>query len=90
MSSKPPGPDAGAVILGIFFLLFGICLLLVGGGCTILWVTMLGGSSNNFGEFGLLLLSIVVAAAGIFSILFAIRLFRGPPAATPLPDEKPE
>jgi hypothetical protein len=82
------GPDAGAVILGIFFLLFGTCLLLVGGGCTILWIMMLAGASNGLEEIGLLLLSIGVAVAGIFSILFAIRLFRGPRRATPTVDPR--
>ena len=92
MSEEEPGkgPDAGAVILGIFFLLFGICLLLVGGGCTILWVVMLGSSADGLGAIGLLLLSLGVAAAGIFAILFAIRLFKGPPATPPSDPSPPQ
>jgi hypothetical protein len=70
-------------MLGIFFLLFGICILLVGGGCTILWIMMLGSSASSLSELGLLLLSVGAAAAGIFSIIFAFRLFRGTPASSP-------
>jgi hypothetical protein len=80
MSGEAPAPESrvGAVVLGIFFLLFGICILLIGGGCTILWISLMDNASPGLAEFGLLLLSLVTAAGGIFSILFAIRLFRGP------------
>jgi hypothetical protein len=84
-----PGPDTGGVIVGIFFLLFGICILLVGGGCTIFWIAMVGSESANYGDLGLLLVSILVAAGGLWSIIFAIRIFRGPAVTARQPEERP-
>jgi hypothetical protein len=38
----------GAFILGTFLLLFGICFLLAGGGCTLIWlVSVVRGSSDS-------------------------------------------
>jgi hypothetical protein len=89
MNRESPGPSAGGIILGIFFLLFGICILLVGGGCTIFWLMEMSASAANFSEVGLLLLSAAVAVGGIFSIIFAIRLFKGPPVKPAAPDLDP-
>ena len=41
---EPPAgtaPSGGQVLAGFLLILFGLCLFLVGGGCTILWVTIL-------------------------------------------------
>ena len=76
--SAPPG--AGRVFAGILLLLFGACILLVGGGCTIFWIVVLFGSSNWGGGGGpaLMLLSLAVAALGLFAIVKGVQMLRGP------------
>lgn len=38
MGDHGRGPSAGAILVGIFLTLFGLCLLLTGGACTIIWL----------------------------------------------------
>jgi len=75
--SVPPG--AGRVFAGILLILFGACILLVGGGCTIFWVVVRFGSSNwgGAGGPGLMLLSVIAAGLGILAIVHGFRMARG-------------
>lgn len=72
------GPGVGGVIAGIFLLLCGICLLLVGGGCTIGWLwAILSAPSTGLSGLPLLLLSVATAWAGVALLRAAGRSFRG-------------
>ncbi len=41
MNEGRRGPTAGEVLAGIFMILFGLCFLLIGGVCTIMWVAVI-------------------------------------------------
>ncbi|HEY5713079.1 MAG TPA: hypothetical protein VIT38_14390 [Allosphingosinicella sp.] len=62
------GPNVGLVLVGIFVILFGACITLVGGGCTLLLLTMGSGGVGGGGvgsEFAMfLLLSLAVLGVG--------------------------
>lgn len=62
------GPNVGLVLIGIFVLLFGLCITLVGGGCTILLLTMGSGGIGGGGVGGefltFLTISLVVLGVG--------------------------
>jgi len=75
----PDGPGAGAVIFGSCLILFGLCGLLLGGGCTLLILTELGSSSGMGGiqELGFFLfLSLAVLAAGVVTMRAGIKMFK--------------
>jgi hypothetical protein len=62
------GPNVGLVLVGIFVILFGLCITLVGGGCTILLLTIGSGGMGGGGvggEFAMfLLLSLAILGVG--------------------------
>jgi hypothetical protein len=64
--SADKGPSAGDMLVGIFFILCGLCLALVGGGCTIFWLTAIFDGSDGLTGIGipLLLVSLAALAAG--------------------------
>lgn len=70
------GPDPGSVLVGIFLILFGICMALVGGGCTIFLVASLGEMIHYDGGLGifLLLLSVCALAIGVFIVRAGIGM----------------
>src|SRR4051812_22200360 len=81
-------PTGGQVLAGFLLILFGACLFLVGGGCTILWVTILLSSSglNGSESPGLVLISLVAAVGGLAAIWQGVKMLRwkktgGAPAA---------
>lgn len=72
------GPSAGEILIGIFIVLFGLCIALVGGGCTILLVATLGGGSGgDSGIAALLLVSLAVLALGLFLAWVGVKLMMG-------------
>jgi hypothetical protein len=76
--NEPRGPGAGGIVAGIFLILFGLCLTLLGGGCTIMWVSAMSSAySGGAGEFPLLLLSFVTLGAGISLIWLGVKLMTG-------------
>ena len=76
--SDQGGPDAGGVIAGIFIILFGLCLTLLGGGCTVMFLSEVGSSPYGSGGMWLLfLLSVIVLGAGIALIWLGIKLMTG-------------
>lgn len=73
------GPGAGGVIFGSCLILFGLCALLVGGGCTALLLAELGPSGGMGGLSdlgGFLIVSVAVLAAGIVTIWAGIKVFK--------------
>ena len=76
------GPTAGQMLLGIFMVLFGLCVVLVGGGCTVLWLSEIGSRSHYGGGMGgldnpLLWVSIVTFAGGIICLWVGGKLVTG-------------
>ncbi|HEY1607416.1 MAG TPA: hypothetical protein VGF77_17655 [Allosphingosinicella sp.] len=82
ISEPPPiaAPDyedrPANVIGGVFLIGCGLCLLLVGGGCTGLLLFMLIGSHSSEGG-SMLVVSLAILAAGIFAIVQGIRMASG-------------
>ena len=62
------GPSAGQVLAGVFLILFGVCITLAGGSCTVLWIVFVFGEGSSGGGFGdggfLFLLSLATLAPG--------------------------
>jgi hypothetical protein len=71
-------PGGGRVILGIFMVLFGLCIALVGGGCTFLWLTVFitGNSADRRDGAFLFLLSLAALAGGVISLWTGIKMVR--------------
>jgi hypothetical protein len=69
------GPNPVAVLVGIFLIGGGICITLVGGGCTIWLVTAIS-SYGESGDGGLLMLSLGTLGLGIFMLWGGIRLLK--------------
>ena len=78
--SEGEGPTAGQVLLGIFMLLFGLCITLLGGGCTLLWLSTIGGGST-MGEASFLnplfFLSLATFAGGLGILWVGFKLLTG-------------
>ncbi|HEX5183135.1 MAG TPA: hypothetical protein VFW19_08285 [Allosphingosinicella sp.] len=75
--AAPDHEDRPANIIGGIFLIgCGLCLLLVGGGCTGLLLFMLIGSHSAEGG-SMLVVSLAILAAGIFAIVQGVRMARG-------------
>ena len=64
------------VLGGVFLIGCGLCLLLVGGGCTGLLLFMIVGSHGGDG-LPMLVLAMAMAAGGIVAIVQGFRLARG-------------
>jgi hypothetical protein len=80
------GPSAGAILLAIFLILFGLCFTLLGGGCAIFWIWAMlqsGSSMNDSGGF--LMVGVVTFAVGILLLWVSVKLLRGTPAAATPP-----
>jgi hypothetical protein len=81
------GPGAGRILAGIFLILCGLCLTLLGGGCTAMWLFFLfneGGVETSF-----FLLSLAALAIGLLLLWAAFRLLRSNPAARSLDAAEP-
>ena len=70
------GPNTGNVIAGIFLILFGLCITLVGGGCTLM-ILSLSTSMYQDGSWMLLLVSLVILAGGLTIIWVGFKLTTG-------------
>jgi hypothetical protein len=66
-------PTAGRLLIAIFLILCGLCLFLVGGGCTLFWISaMFGWGDNGIAgnyELGIPLLLVSLAALGAGGIV---------------------
>jgi hypothetical protein len=67
----------GAIINGIFLILFGLCLLLAGGGCTIMLIVDLKVRLTSVDGAAWILIALAVAGVGLLSIIVGIRLCGG-------------
>ena len=82
--SEAQGPSAGAILLAIFLILFGLCFALLGGGCAIFWIwAMLQSGSSMSGSDGFLMVGLVTFAVGVLLLWVSVKLLRGTPAAAP-------
>ena len=70
------GPGAGNVIAGIFLILFGLCITLVGGGCTLLLLSMSADLYRD-GSWMLLLVSLVILGGGLTIVWVGFKLTTG-------------
>jgi hypothetical protein len=70
------GADPVRILGGLLLLLFGICLVGVGGLCTFFMLENLRGAMVDGG--GLLLLSVGTLALGILSIVAGVKCFMPP------------
>jgi hypothetical protein len=72
------GVGPGEIIVGTFLFLFGLCMLLVGGGCTLMWLYALAQAPGmGLLSLAMLLVSGGTAWAGFATIRAAGRMFRG-------------
>jgi hypothetical protein len=70
------GPSTGQVLIGVFLVLFGVCITLAGGSCTLLWIIFVLGEGHADGGM-LFLLSLAVLVGGLVTIWAGIKLVRG-------------
>ncbi len=76
MADGKRGPDGADIVAGVALLLCSLCLLLLGGGCTAIWVSELLNSRSSWDSFGLAMfaLSVAVAALGVAGCYKGVRL----------------
>jgi hypothetical protein len=70
------GPGAGNVIAGVFLILFGICVTLVGGGCTIMMIYEFTAIATGGGGL-LMLLSVITLGGGLALLWLGAKLMSG-------------
>jgi hypothetical protein len=74
------GPGVGDILIGIFIILFGLCIAFVGGGCTVMLVASLGGGGWGAGTGGglaLLIVSLAILALGLFLVWIGFKMMTG-------------
>jgi hypothetical protein len=75
-ATQPVG--AGAMIGGIFLILFGLCFFLAGGSCTVIMlVVMVGDPRSSMDGLGVLLPAMAIGAVGLLAIYGGVRLCSG-------------
>jgi hypothetical protein len=85
------GPSAGAVLLAIFLILFGLCFTLLGGGCAVFWIwAMLQGGSSMNGSGGFLMIGLMTLAVGVLLLWVSVKLLRGNGGTGPTPPPSSE
>ena len=78
--NEPKGPGPGGFVAGIFLILFGLCLTLLGGGCTtsiLLSLPMISGGVGGYDWIPYFLMSLVTLGAGVSLIWLAVKLMSG-------------
>lgn len=70
------GPNVGEVLIGIFVILFGLCLAFAGGGCTMMILGTLN-ASDLAGMSFFLLLSLGVFGLGLFLAWVGFKVMTG-------------
>ncbi|HEV2865031.1 MAG TPA: hypothetical protein VGX37_00810 [Allosphingosinicella sp.] len=70
------GNNAGNIIAGVFLILFGLCITLLGGGCTILMMSEMGTVMTS-SELPFLLVSLVILGGGLALLWVGFKLVTG-------------
>ena len=78
MNDKP-GPGTGAIVAGTFLILFGLCLTLLGGGCSLILVAEPGSlfGSSQYSVAPFFFVSLALLGAGLALIWIGVKLMRG-------------
>jgi hypothetical protein len=72
------GPNPGAILVGIFLIMCGLCLTLLGGGCTIMWLANIQYLFSDGGlSLFLLAVSLAMLAGGLSLVWLGIKMFGG-------------
>ena len=73
------GPSGGTILAALFMIVAGLCLALLGGGCTFVLLSEYSVMPTGGGTqmLPLLLISLVVLAGGLGMIWVAVKLLRG-------------
>jgi len=80
MGDNRDSPDAAGIIAGIFLILFGLCLTLLGGGCSAMFFFSAGGvgsPSEMWTMMPLVLIALITLGAGIALIWLGVKLMSG-------------
>jgi preprotein translocase subunit SecY len=77
--SEGGGPSAGTILVAIFMLLAGLCITLLGGGCTLMWLAELNSPYGGMGGIlnPLFLLSLATFAGGLGMLWVGFKLLTG-------------
>ena len=70
------GPGAGEILAGIFVILCGLCLTLLGGGCTFIWIVFIFRDAQTDGIL-LFLFSLATLAAGLLLLWAGVKMLSG-------------
>ena len=70
------GPGTGNLIAGIFLILFGLCITLLGGGCTMLMLYEFDNMMTG-GGLPLMALSVVTLGGGLALLWVGFKLLTG-------------
>jgi hypothetical protein len=75
--SGPPGagsPSTGNVVGGVFLIGCGLCLALLGGSCTALYLLVMANTSTGSSQMGELFTPVAMFMVGIVALVFGVRL----------------
>jgi hypothetical protein len=72
-----PGPSGGTVLAAVFLILAGLCLTLLGGGCTLIFLSDMQMLTGAGGYFPLFLFALAILGGGIAMIWLGVKLLRG-------------
>jgi hypothetical protein len=75
VGSVSEGASAGQILVGIFLILFGLCITLVGGGCTLMWIAF--SLHDHSSDAALLfLVSLATLAGGLVTVWAGVKMLR--------------
>ena len=72
------GPSPGATLIGLFLLMAGVCLLVLGGGCTIGALSEMASRATSHESFAELVLAIALVMLGTGGLMLwgGVRLLK--------------
>ena len=78
MNGEEKAARVGRRFAGAFLLVLGACLVLIGGGCAMIWIGGLSGASPraDLSGPGLLILSILALGIGVLAVVKGAGLLR--------------
>ena len=75
--SAEAGPSAGAILIGFFLILCGLCLIFVGGGCAAFFILEMLASHHDPESAGYVMIALLTFGAGLLLLRVSIRMLRG-------------